>query len=400
MSIPKTNIKWNEVRDTLNEYGGSVTNSVATAFSASANIHWPARWKPVSFNINFCQDHNPEGSDYKEGWWKASVPNDDARTGRCGVYFPEYTSTASMAGVTETLWKHDPPTGGETAPFRLGDFAGYNPEARDIIVNASVNPSGDISMSASGLLSNIMVNFYENHDTDALDYSEIRFGIEKFLSDFYFGVIAIKDGGAYHGVASSPYTLEGLNSATDDIYYAQHDHHAYIYLNYGLFGSIGEYDLYPVLFADEQTARSYNGAISCGTYIPLPVAPIRVNVVNAVNNVKAQPIAVSHISSTIYRVTVRLTNESSTSYTFGSSDVGNYIEAGVARYYEYVEGGGEYNYVRYTSSSFTLSANSTRDITIDVSNSEILSSDTYLLAGIRMRFQETVRTNEGFPFEI
>lgn len=309
---------WVAVRNVLNKYGGEVVdNDTASAFDTRGNVWWGARWKPVAQNVTACQDYDASEDDYLEGWWRAYISGDTYNSGRCGVSFPEYTSTASLEGVTESTWSHKSPAGSSSQPFRIGDFRGYNPNARHIIAGVSVNPEGDVFMSETGYKSNISVSFNDNLDTDALDYTEIgyRSAYDKWLNDFYFGVIAIKTDGYYHGVVSLPYTMEQLNSVTEDEYYAQTDRNAYVNLNGGVFGMAGEYRLYPVLFYEAQTAQNSTDAISCGTYIPLPVEPMTVNVITPSTLYSAEITSVS-LSGNSLTINYKVSAESGFTFAF------------------------------------------------------------------------------------
>lgn len=59
--LPTTNLKWDDIRDTLNSSGGNVTNDVSTAFKSTANINKWAKYKPVKY------DSNDPYSD--SNWW-------------------------------------------------------------------------------------------------------------------------------------------------------------------------------------------------------------------------------------------------------------------------------------------------------------------------------------------
>lgn len=399
MATIKDKVVWDNVRDILNKGGGNVTNDIKTGFVASANIRYTSRKKPVPWPDDF-----PD----TDLWWKAKIKDDHYNTGRCGVDFPLYTSSTDLVGKTDipSLWKHKFPIGGLEQPFRTDDFLDYDSEAKDFILNVSVNPKGDIALGNSGLQSNCMIIFNTNYDTSSLDYSEISYReYESDLSDFYFGVIAIKEGGYSHGCISQPYTLKELNTHNEGDYYGQDDHRAFVVIN-SIFNNIGLWDVYPVLFQHkvEEAIVKTNESINDISYIPLPVKPIRVNVDNPAAKLTVQPIKVNLISGSEQmgvevRVTIRVKNENENiTYTFDGNN--QYIEAGIARYYEFVEGGGEYVYARYTGAEFSIPGGSTKDIEIVVSNSEIKPSDGWLLAASRIKFGEDIITRNGFPLII
>lgn len=52
--LPTTDLKYEDIRDTLNANGGSVNNDVSTAFKTSSGINVWSKHKPVPLNTNFC----------------------------------------------------------------------------------------------------------------------------------------------------------------------------------------------------------------------------------------------------------------------------------------------------------------------------------------------------------
>lgn len=128
--LPTTNLKWDDIRDTLNAGGGAVTNYVSTAFSASAKINCWSKHKPVKYNKCFCQDFSQTKPNYDANWW---LGNDR----KCGMNITHFNSLTGgnlqqMIDLYKSgnAWTYSPPTGIESEPFRLGDFAGYYPSAK------------------------------------------------------------------------------------------------------------------------------------------------------------------------------------------------------------------------------------------------------------------------------
>lgn len=300
------NVVWNTLRDLLNKYGAKVVNTdTASAYDARANVNYEARYKPVKWADPLRQDSST--------WWHAT-------NGNCGVNVPILTSTSQLNGVTnpKSLWSHDYPSGSATEAFFSGDYRGYNPNAK-MISGAMVNPSTDVFLNNYGAASVCAIKFNENVGTDALDYTEIKTasGAESTLSDWYFGVIAIKEGGAANGHVSLPYKLSELDTVTEDVYYAQDDHYAYVNLNGGIFPSIGYYDIYPVLFGTKKSASKSTSDVSFGDgYIPLPVKPIRINVIAASSLYRAEITSVS-LSGNALTVNYKVTAVGGSQLTFG-----------------------------------------------------------------------------------
>lgn len=113
--LPTTNLKWDDIRDTLNANGGSVTNDVASAFSTNANINMWAKNKPD----NVAKDFDITDTDRANANHNFIV-----------VYKDGYKPN-------EVYWRFATPT----APFRLGDFRGYNPKALPPIFISSITNS-------------------------------------------------------------------------------------------------------------------------------------------------------------------------------------------------------------------------------------------------------------------
>ncbi|MDR1882987.1 MAG: hypothetical protein LBR26_09455 [Prevotella sp.] len=74
-----------------------------------------AKYKPVRNNFT---------SERPSNWWKATG-------GRCGLDIPSYTTIeAMMTAVKNGIdYTYQQPRGGTSEPYRLGDFAGYDPLA-------------------------------------------------------------------------------------------------------------------------------------------------------------------------------------------------------------------------------------------------------------------------------
>lgn len=115
--IPRTNVSAADIRDTLNNYGGSCTNDIKTFFTNGA-INPGNKYKPVPLAVDFCQDFDSSAANYYANWWKG---ND----GFCGYNIP----TTSVGATVDGVWSYNPPSGGTSEPFRLGDFRGYRPQA-------------------------------------------------------------------------------------------------------------------------------------------------------------------------------------------------------------------------------------------------------------------------------
>lgn len=296
--IPNS-VLWNDVRDTLNAHGGSVVNTdTSSAFDERGNVNYTARYKPTKYS-----EERRESN--LGNWWYANNSN-------CGVLIDMKTKLSELKGVTDasSFWSHDYPTGGTEEPFHFGDFRNYNPNA-EMVADTYVS-SKEVFFNEYGVSSVCAMPFRENLGSNALDYTEIKLasGIESTLSSWYFGVIAIGTSGTRYGMVSLPYSMDELNSRTDDVYYAQNDHYAFVNLNGGIFPYTGEYDLYPVLFGNAHNANAYTADVTLANgYIPLPVKPTRVTVITASSLYSAEITSVS-LSGTTLTINYKVSSSS------------------------------------------------------------------------------------------
>lgn len=192
-----------------------------------------AKYKPVKQNW----------SDHREGYWKAM-------DGQCGYKITVYTSIGTTTSgfikdlIDETnKWEYDPPIG-NTTPFRLLDFDGYN--------HNSENPVGEISgntiyVDSSGACT-IQYDKIIVKD-DNLQPSDIIVD-DIALSEWYLGVILIK--GNTYLVATS---TDKMGSSDYSIKLTE------------MSGKIGEYTAYPFLSTVKITQSS---SIPTGKFISFP----------------------------------------------------------------------------------------------------------------------------------
>ena len=117
--IPNTNVSFNDIRDTLNANGGSVTNDIATAFQSRAKINVWSKHKPVRFKGDF--------PDLKSYWYRG---NDILHPCGLNITFLDNDKREITIGNIKNATSWDTytlyPSGGSEQPFRLGDFRGYN----------------------------------------------------------------------------------------------------------------------------------------------------------------------------------------------------------------------------------------------------------------------------------
>lgn len=123
-TLPKTYLKDNEVRDTLNKGGGKTDNEYGTKFKPLANVNiWSFR-KPYATDLDLFY-----------------LTDEQIRSINCGFTALQIASPTSLPNVMDgnmNGWVYNLPTGGQYFPYRIGDYAGYYPEARPMIRDIQV----------------------------------------------------------------------------------------------------------------------------------------------------------------------------------------------------------------------------------------------------------------------
>ena len=164
--LPTQNLKFSDIRDTLNSNNGAVTNVVSTAFKTSTNTNIWAKYKPVGYTADF--------PDYSSNWYKG---NDKM----CGIGIPNVNG--DPASIKDSPWYYNPPKGGQTEPYRLGDFRGYNKNATFFITgwwkrqNIQLNKGGDATLRVNcAVLRPTQTNNLQVEDVELL--SNIRLGLK------------------------------------------------------------------------------------------------------------------------------------------------------------------------------------------------------------------------------
>ena len=159
-----------DIGSVLNAAGGSVNiNQPATFFTSAANINPFSKKKPVILEQSFCQDLDSSQPNYIEKWWrdkywwfgfKPITPNDNV------AYF--YQNNIN--------WEWNPPTGGSTAPMRLGDFRGYKTDAAPFVRSAKSKGFTVTLNKWTDMADAIYYNFriWINTDENAITLSDLK----------------------------------------------------------------------------------------------------------------------------------------------------------------------------------------------------------------------------------
>lgn len=124
-----------DIGQVLNSAGGSVDiNQPLTFFTESAKINMYSKKKPMHRPELFCQDFDSTMTNYLPNWWQGV-------DGNCGLIpklISSYSQLPDMVDGDKNGWKHQLPNGGENSPYRLGDFCGYDTDAKGLVEGFSV----------------------------------------------------------------------------------------------------------------------------------------------------------------------------------------------------------------------------------------------------------------------
>ena len=121
--IPSENVKYDDIRDTLNAGGGSVNNDVASAFKSAANTNIWSKYKPVRNTNKIIElvDSDFYDANYGIGNTPYWIRLASMKTGFIeNNPLPENMTTFPVEGY----WSYLNPVD-ETYPKRLADFRGY-----------------------------------------------------------------------------------------------------------------------------------------------------------------------------------------------------------------------------------------------------------------------------------
>lgn len=204
--IPSTSVSMDTIKTTLTDYGGSVSNDLLSFFTSGANINPFSKHKPVRLSADFAQDINSSNSNYDADWWGST-------DGNCG-FTPK--SVASLALLVTEMekgdemngWVYNLPTGGGTAPFRLGDFAKYLPSAKPFSYSLSMPETASNQFSSN--------TFYVTALGNALNDNSISWADFSTLKNYYFGVYLVRQENTANTVrVTGTSTLEGGGAAVE-----------------------------------------------------------------------------------------------------------------------------------------------------------------------------------------
>ena len=234
--LPTTQLTGDDIRDTINSFGGSADNHWPNYYQANDANKW-SKWKPVKYpSVHTTGNENPP-------FWKAS-------DGCCG-----FVRNSILFGVIDDLvaayksgatFVYDPPTGGTYEPLRGGDWRNYNKNAKSPVWSHEISGMWYTNDNNSAVTSTCLGNNDVNPSTNLVMGDLLNGG----LSGYYYGVIAIGSNGATRVKTAA----EPIGSAA---LFANNS----VSLTYSdVSGLGGKVTIYPAFFSMKSVSATTNGA--------------------------------------------------------------------------------------------------------------------------------------------
>ena len=173
-----------DIRDTLNEYNGKVSNKTTSFFKPEANINRWSKHKPI---VN----------------GKLFLPFDDEAWSKQTGTIPTVSMQSNLqhqgalaevwAGCSEDAWfEYAPPTGGTSQPLRMGDFRGYRADATSPFKSFSSN-STEIEPTNGTATFYLNMRYYLNDELAQADGGMLSLGdiaLQNNDYDYYMLLVA------------------------------------------------------------------------------------------------------------------------------------------------------------------------------------------------------------------
>ena len=161
-----------DIRDTLNHFGGKVTNKTSTFFTADANINRWSKHKPIvtNFKDEVILSYDSDKWDNQQGYAPRIMNN--SRENRITAW----------QGSTEDEWfPYTPPKGGEDEPRRKGDFRGYRADATSPFREFHVDNRTTTYMDETKFT--IYMRYFLNNDDDEVEGGMLSLSDMKIMDD-------------------------------------------------------------------------------------------------------------------------------------------------------------------------------------------------------------------------
>lgn len=243
-----------------------------------------AKYKPVRL-ANATPDRSTS-------WWKASDNYCGFKIGTTSNWY--YSSAKAIVAAFEAnggdgLWQYLPPTGGSTAPYRLGDFGGYDHKANPPFSGWTVGVEGTLTFISDSDYAIERCFCYRNMDMNPyrLQFGDIwvHAGYSN-INDMYFGVVFKRFASSgssgtvdeRYMVVTSAYTWgQTSTDTTSELYMWGADIRAIQPIPKVFFNSNTTYKAYPILSESkiDGSTTTLPTDVS-GTFFPLPLEPITI----------------------------------------------------------------------------------------------------------------------------
>ena len=237
--LPSTQLHGADIRDTINDFGGSADNAWLNFFQANDVNKW-SKWKPVKYAAAFTT-----GSE-DPPFWKAY-------DGCCGFLMSSIVFSSLDALVTayknQATFVYDPPT--SPYPYRGGDWRNYNKNAVSPIWSHEVTGQLYASNGSSSITSTCLGNGDVNTAYNLVIGDLLPSGSVQ-LSNYYYGVIVVNSSGTIC-------VKTNANMIGSAAIFANNS----VTLTYNEIGSLGKVTIYPAFFSMKQTTAS--ASMAAGT---------------------------------------------------------------------------------------------------------------------------------------
>lgn len=297
--IPVSPVHEIDVRDTLNANGSSVNDTWAS-LCGNPNNNGNSKHKPVRLNVNFCQDHDPNGANYVKDWWKST-------NGLCGFNLDKAKASGWSTLVTlydggQNGWIYQPPQGGTAQPYRITDFAGYYPAARPL--SHGFSAPATVYKTQTSASAAMALPIESEHSLTWRDFDTLK--------NYYFGVLLWRSASDYRRVTASE-TL-----ANDG---------ATVTFNPSLLTAGATYTVYPFICSVPYTSESANDKAMTIYTVP-NVAPSLMEVKSSA--VIILPLAQKINATKTIEWSVKVTNGTASAITLSNNSVRIYRGAGTS----------------------------------------------------------------------
>ena len=233
-----TNITGDDIRDTINSFGGSASNAWATFFDQLEDVNIWSKWKPFSYPADFVDD---------ESILKAN---------QYGLNIEHMNTWGQVTTKWQAQYTWNRPTGEKTSPFRGGDFRNYTKNAVCFFNRFELEDSVIYAGNTGAFLA-----WFNSPPNGSIKLSDIIVnGVA--ASDCYFGVVAVKNGTTNYYVITDSYKVGTNNQFGVEVKF----NNAY-----------EKWKVYPMLSSTPFTTLTLN-PINPTCVLCLPASPITVDV--------------------------------------------------------------------------------------------------------------------------